>query len=311
MLESLIDWANTASADDFWQTAIFIALLSIGSFVAAFNFLIKKRIIQDIPTSRVRSAAQGYVELSGRSELIPGEAIKAPLTNTLCTWFSYEIEQYRQTGKRSGWRTIEQGESDALFLLIDDTGQAVIDPDGANITPAIKEVWYGNSRTPDPAGSRKRNWFHITGGRYRYTEERIHPADPLYAIGMFKTTGDDKGNSDINNDVRELLKEWKKDSVALLKQYDTNNDNKIDMNEWNRVREAALNQVMTRHSEMKNMPLVHMMSNTCDARRPYLLSAVAELELAKKYSLNAALCITVFFFAGILAAVLISARIAG
>jgi hypothetical protein len=37
--------------------------------------------------SRVRSAAQGYVELDGVGMLPPGSTNRSPLTGTPCTWF--------------------------------------------------------------------------------------------------------------------------------------------------------------------------------------------------------------------------------
>ena len=311
MIETLTGWANNAPAEDFWRAAIILILGSSGGFIGAFYYLMRKRIIQDVPTSRIRSAAQGYVELAGRSALIPGKEIRAPLTGTVCSWFFYTIEEYRRSGKRSRWVTVELGSSDALFLLIDDTGQAVIDPEGASITPAVTDVWYGSSRQPDQSAVRPGGgWWRFTSGRYRYTEKRIHPGDPLYAIGLFNTTSGGTGY-DIDNRVRVLLGEWKQDSATLLKQFDSNRDGEIDMEEWNRVRETALRQVMARHGEMKNFPSVHTMSDTRDLRRPYLLSAITEPRLVKKYNKNAGLCITAFFIAGILAVWLVGIRLGG
>ena len=313
MIDAIAGWAETASPDDFWKVAITLVLLTVACFIGAFYFLIRKRIIQDTPTSKIRSAAQGYVELKGHCELMQGEQIKAPLTHTLCVWFFYMIEEHTRSGKYSKWVTIEIGTSDELFLLIDETGRAVIDPEGAGITPAIEEIWYGHSRTPDISPERKRGnkWFQFIQGRYRYTEQRIHPGDSLYALGLFNTTGGDNRELDQNNDVRVLLKEWKQDSEALLKKFDANKNNKIDMDEWNKVRKAALDQVKSRYAEMAAMPPVNMMNNTRDLRRPYLLSAFPEYKLVKKYATNAGLCITVFFFAGILATWLISIRLTG
>ena len=48
-----------------------IALLLGGAALwGAFNFLKRKRIIEDTPTALVRSAPQGYVELQGQAELL-------------------------------------------------------------------------------------------------------------------------------------------------------------------------------------------------------------------------------------------------
>lgn len=311
MIETLTNWASNAPAVDFWQITIILMLVSGGGFIGTFYYLIRKRIIEDVPTSKIRSAAQGYIELNGHSALMPGTEIRAPLTGTVCTWFYFTIEEYRRSGKRSRWVIIERGSSEALFLLIDTTGQAVIDPEGAGITPAVTDVWYGSARQPDPGTARAEGgWLRFSGGRYRYTEERIHPGDPLYVIGLFNTIGAATGY-DINDEVRKLLVEWKRESESLLEQFDTNRDGGIDLEEWNQVREAAWRQVKARHDELKNFPPVHMMSDTRDGRRPYLLSVLAESGLVKKYGKNAGLCITAFFIAGILAVWLIGIRLSG
>ena len=313
MIDAIASWAETAPSDDFWKVAISLVVLTAACFTGAFYYLIRKRIIEDTPTSKIRSAAQGYVELNGRCELMDGEKINAPLTKILCVWFSYTIEKYTRSGRNSRWTIVETGISDGLFLLLDETGQAVVDPEGAGVTPAIEEVWYGYSRMPDTSSSRtrKRTWFQSGSGQYRYTEKRIHPGDPLYALGLFTTTNNENRELDMSNDVRVLLKEWKQDSDDLLKKFDVNHDNKIDMDEWSRVREEALKQVKARHEEMRSLPPVNMLNSTRDMRRPYLLSAFPEHKLVKKYATNAGLCITVFFFAGILATWLISIRLTG
>ncbi|WP_455203621.1 hypothetical protein [Kaarinaea lacus] len=62
-------------------------LLAIGGGVVAFYFaflyLKRARIIEDTPTSKIRSAAQGYVELQGRAQTMEGAPIIAiPGANT-------------------------------------------------------------------------------------------------------------------------------------------------------------------------------------------------------------------------------------
>ena len=307
-LSALSEWAHTAKADDFWLFVILLVLAAIGSFIFAYVYLIRKRIIQDTPTSKVRSAAQGYIELIGCGELFPGDIITAPLTKTSCTWYSYSIEKKKNSGKNSHWVTIEQGDSDTLFLLIDDTSQATIDPEGAVVTPTTTTIWYGHSKYPSSDSAKKQSQYM---GDYRYTEKRMHPGDMLYSIGLFATVGGAGAVINVNDDVRELLAEWKKDSEALLKKYDVNQDDQIDMNEWQQVRDDALKQVLANHTDQKTAPTIHLMSKTCDKRRPYLLSAVPQSDLVRKFSLYSGALMTTFFITGILATFLIKARLAG
>ncbi len=139
----------------------------------------------------------------------------------------------------------------------------------------------------------------------------MHPGDDLFAIGLFATVGGAGSEFNVNDDVRELLAEWKKDSEVLLKKYDTNQNNQIDMDEWQQVRDDALRHVLDDHAGQKSMPSVHLVSKTCDKRRPYLLSAVPQSDLVRRLVMKSGALITTFFIAGILATFLINARFAG
>src|SRR5690606_16652826 len=92
----------------------------------------RARLIEDTPTSRIRSAPQGYVELTGfaREVAAADTPLRGPLTGKPCVWFRYRIERY-QRGKRSGWHPVESGASAQWFELDDGSGRCWIDPAGA------------------------------------------------------------------------------------------------------------------------------------------------------------------------------------
>jgi hypothetical protein len=147
-MSAIIEWGKHSASDDFWMVAGIAIVLTIAGFAGAFYFFMRKRIMEDTPTSKIRSAAQGYVEIDGTGDLLEGPPIIGPLTGKTCTWYSYKIEERRRSGKNSNWHTLEKAISDELFLIIDDTGQCIIDPEGASVTPAEKDVWYGASSRP-------------------------------------------------------------------------------------------------------------------------------------------------------------------
>lgn len=113
----------------------------------------------------------------------------------------------------------------------------------------------------------------------------------------------------MNEDVRELIREWKTDAETLMKKFDANDDGEIDLNEWQRVREEAYKQVMEKHSEQKLLPPVHLMSKTNDKRRPFILSAIAQDDLTRRLHLYAVLSITAFIICDSFSALLISIRL--
>jgi hypothetical protein len=306
------NWVTQTPADDFWKLSIFLVVAAVGGFIGAFYFFLRKRIIEDTPTSKVSSAAQGYVELSGHGKLMEGSTLSGPLTGTTCTWYSYTIEEHRNSGKNSHWATIEKDTSESLFLLIDISGEIVIDPENANVTPSISDVWYGYSRHPELKGGgvrKKKGLFSFGIGSYRYTEKRMHPDDPLYAIGLFNTVGGTGTAYDANIDVAHLLREWKTNSQQLLARFDENKDGQIDMEEWQKVRAAAFKQVQSQHAEQKAIAPVHLLSKTCDPRRPYLLSALPEYDLVKRYRWYSTGLLITFFIAGTLATWIIGIRL--
>lgn len=307
LLENTRAWATQAPADDFWPIAIGLAVISLVCFVAGFTYLYRKRIIQDTPTSKIRSAAQGYVELIGEGQLPDGEIITAPLSGKTCLWYSYEIQEKRRSGKNTRWVTVEDDISESMFLIQDDTGQALIDPEDAKVTTRHSDTWYGSSRYPENGIPSSK--FSLGIGRYKYIERRIHPEEPLYTIGLFTTTGGSNIKLDINQDVRELISEWKKDSEKLREQFDTDQDGEFDLLEWEKVREAALKQVLADHNEIRSIPSVNILGKTCDRRRPFLISAYPQSETIKKYTLYTSLGFTTFFISGLISTWLISMRL--
>lgn len=274
-------WVHNAPADEFWTVVGVLAVACGIGLVQGFRFLLRKRMIEDIPTSKVRSAAQGYVELEGYGELMDGPPILSPLTGSRCVWYQYSIEERRGSGKNRRWTTVESARSSDLFLLIDDTGECVIDPDGARVTPAVKETWYGANRDSKPRITGTR-WISL-GGRYRFREARLHPGDPLYAIGLFETVGGAGSGADHQTMLRELLREWKTDSDMLLQRFDANNDGEIGLEEWEAVRAAAWQEVLGQHAELQTAEPVHTLTATRDSRRPFLLSALPQFDLVKRF----------------------------
>ena len=85
-----------------WLFLAFFISASLLLLYQAFDNLKKARIIEDVPTSKIRSAHQGYVELTGVSRSQDHNLLSAPLTGTRCLWFDYRIERYKG-GKNSRW----------------------------------------------------------------------------------------------------------------------------------------------------------------------------------------------------------------
>jgi hypothetical protein len=283
---------------DLWFGLLSLGVAVVAGGAAALRLLRIARLIEDTPTSRIRSAAQGYVELAGNSLQLPGTHNPAPLTRRPCVWWRYRISRRTERGagssRRKGWETIASGTSSQPFLLDDETGQCIEQPDGAEIVPTESTTWYGD--TPWPASGPDRK-LSLTGGRgYRYVEDRIYEHERLSALGDFRSTAS-SGALDPQAALAQVLTEWKQDQPALVRRFDKDGDGRIDMAEWNAARQEARRTAMDRDAERPARQNYHVLCRP-DGGRLFLLAALPPGDLARRYRRRAAVS-----FIGFVAAV--------
>lgn len=303
----LISQVRGMATDDFWIFASILIAVGLAGAVGAFLMFKRGRQIEDTPTSRIRSAAQGHVELEGIAQLLPGEPVVAPLSRRMCAWWKFSIEKketsYSNGRSRTRWRTIESGTSDEMFQLTDNTGECVVDPEGATVIPNRKITWYGSSHRPSRAPE-KTQWIGF--GRYRYKEERIEPGSALYALGWFRTQGGIAHGFDEKSEIRELLAEWKQDEQKM-REFDADGDGNIDLQEWEAARAAAIEKVRSSMLERAVDPDIHVLSKP-PRRLSFILSTLPQAQLIRRSKMLSLLGLTVFFIGGASSIWLLTAR---
>lgn len=274
----------TSPPERFWSVLGGLGMITLWMFYLGFRQLNHARLIEDTPTARIRSAAQGYVELEGRAVALPGEPIYAPLSGRPCVWYQYRIDRREAwfQGRRQRWVSLEQGESEAIFGLEDSTGRCVVDPEGARIHPAHELTWYGHERYPVHTPPGHSDFL----GPYRYRERRIEPGDPLYALGWFKTLKDDAGQG-LMEETRALLQRWKADHKALLQRFDLNRDGQIDASEWEIARKQAAREALRAHLRQPPGENIHLLCKPSSQGYPYILAAARQSDLVTRYRLRA------------------------
>lgn len=256
-----------------WPYALgVVALVSFFAWILAYH---RYRRIRDLPTSKVASAAQGYVELFGRSDRLEGDPLVSKLTFLPCCWYRYYVERKSSNDK---WQHVDSGVSVAHFLLVDDTGRCVISPEGAEVLSTRKQVW--------------------TEGEYRYTEWLLLPQGPLYAVGEFVTKGGRNAELDEREDVSALLADWKEDRAELNKRFDLNGDGTIDLKEWELARLQARREVRKRHVEIRSQNGVNLLRKPRDGRL-FLLSNEMPEKLGHRFAFWSGIHLLVFFGAGL------------
>lgn len=173
-------------------------VLGTGLFIYGLRNYSKVRLIQNTPTSKIRSLAMGRVEVNGNIRPYNNQVFKSPFTQTDCYYCSWKIEKYHQgTKNRSGhWRTIKSGKLGDYFYVEDDTGKVLVDGRLAEID--IGTDYQSQSFSPQIKSFLEKENININSlfgvsltigsmslaGRYRFTESCLEPDNILYVNGI-------------------------------------------------------------------------------------------------------------------------------
>lgn len=301
-------------AAKFWIVFLLASGFAAFALISARKNFIKSRLIEDMPTSLIRSASQGYVELVGLATL-KGQGLKAPLSGRPCLWWRYKIERHQKSGKSSSWKTVEKGVSKSDFFMDDGSGICRIEPAGAEISCLHKKIWYGHSRTPPTAtikapkpGLLNRLQPFLNSGRYRYTEFLIREGDPLYLLGHFVSDASGQRTLSIDQVAGQVIREWKKDFDNLLVRFDRDGNGRLDDKEWSLVQQAAKTQAVKKRTETAAKDMDHSVTKPADSSLPYLIGSQGQESLSRKFRWWALASAAAFMSSGALAAWLSSSR---
>lgn len=276
--------------------------ISLVAGYSGFRYLRRARWIEDTPTSRIRSAAQGLVELNGRCEAGGHPLLVSRLGRVPCLWYSFTVEQYRRSGKRSHWRVVERGGSERPFMLRDDTGHCWIEPAGAEVHPRQRRLWEGQHRWPEGGAG---TWLgRALGQRYRYTEQWLAEGEQLYALGWFESRGEGREAVDQQGIARDMIARWKRDFPGLLARFDLDRDGRLDPQEWGAVQAAAAQAAAGEVAVLQAAPLEHRLGRPPHRGLPFVLSDHHEEHLSRRLRWRSAGNLTVMAVAGTCAVLL-------
>lgn len=100
-------------------------------FYRGFRLLQRRRLILNTPSSKIRSASIGLVEISG---LATGAyVITSPLKQVDCFYYRSIAWELRQQGKSRNWVKIGEESLHVPFYLDDGTGTLLVDPNNAEM----------------------------------------------------------------------------------------------------------------------------------------------------------------------------------
>lgn len=177
------------------------SLLSLALLFWGFLSLRRKRLIENVPTSKVKGVFMGLNEVKGRARTdIP---LRSFITEQACVYYRSLVEEhysrtetYRDSeGKTrtrtvSGWKNVAGREDMMPFLLEDETGRLRVVPDGATIEPArVFSRTCGRSH-PLYYAKGPRSSIMDSTHRRRFTEHAIPVGAELYVMGMARYSDD-------------------------------------------------------------------------------------------------------------------------
>jgi hypothetical protein len=148
---------------------VILLLIGIVIFAVGFVWFRRKRLIENIPTSKIRSLAMGLVEINGVVVPYQEKLLVSPLTKKNCVYYHYLVERYEEhynpkTKRKEGhWVMVQNEKQNVQFSLKDDTGMVLVDPNRADVD--VKKD------------------YQTRQGNMRYSEWYIEPNDALYILG--------------------------------------------------------------------------------------------------------------------------------
>ena len=261
----------------YWLGAAVFGLAAVGSLYGFFARLRRDRVLSDTPIVRIRSAAQGYIHVEGHAAQPADSQIIAPLSHLPCVWWDYKIEKHEENSKGQGvWRSIDRASSVTPFILADSSGQCLVGPINAEITPTSRNVWTGTEARPSGLSPINQLWLN-SERKYRYTERLIAVGTRLSVLGELRS------HSELlraDQAAYALLRDWKRDQAGLTQRFDSNNDGRIDSSEWDNARAEA--QVESQKSQLQST--VERISVVAESTHgePFLIAPLDDRKLLQR-----------------------------
>lgn len=162
--------------------------LGIMLFIRGFRLLQRRHLILDTPSSKIRSASMGLVEINGLA--IGPYAMIAPITARPCYYYRTLVWEYKQQGKNKEWVKIAGECMHVPFYVDDNTGRMLVDPRGADLElhRDFQQEFNGSffsSRDDAPANVIQFMARHgiATSNKIKVEEFCIKPKNSLFVLG--------------------------------------------------------------------------------------------------------------------------------
>jgi len=180
-------------------------LLGFLCLLGALRASQRKRLVDNLPTSKTTGVFIGLVELKGTAEV--EQPLRSYLAEAACVHYSWSVEEHwsrtvtetdtdsegktrTRTRHESGWTRVADGGEMIPFYLQDDCGVVLVQPDGAKLEPVnvfdetcgwSDPLYYGKG----PGGA-----VADSDHRRRFVESAVPLHVPLYVLGQARERQD-------------------------------------------------------------------------------------------------------------------------
>ncbi|MDD2890894.1 MAG: GIDE domain-containing protein [bacterium] len=247
-------WVNMFTGGNMQPiTSIIIFGLGIWLFCYGFSLFNRKRLIQNIPTSKIKSLAMGLVEIQGRCFPVTDKPLIAPYSQKECVFYYFKVQEYtRGSNNHSSWQTISEGSSGMPFYVDDDSGRVLVDPTKAEIKLEPRYI----SSTPD---GKQNILLPLSSESMKYIESFIIPGESAFVLGTAKELKNCSEN--YTQKVAQQVTDWYY-NPEKQKEFDINRDGDIDKQEYILMKEKAEKLVVQK--EFKDIPIKNDITKLSD-----------------------------------------------
>ena len=159
-------------------------------FGNGFRSMKRKKLMESIPTSKIRSLAVGIAEIYGKATT-NAKLIRGPFSNEECIVCRVVIQEYNSWSKYNKWRTIKDVILNTEFMVEDETGKVQVEPYQATLDIPISyenNSGWGKNPPKHTIEFLKNNDINSDGilGSFnsrRFLEYTIKPGDNVYVLG--------------------------------------------------------------------------------------------------------------------------------
>jgi hypothetical protein len=292
--------------------------LGIYFFYAGFKELKSKRIIQNIPTSKINTGAVGTnVEVTGRIVCEKDEVVHAPISGRPCAFYSIEIQRWERSRNNRGlslghssstgfnrghWVTVESFYSGKGFFIDDSSGaNAMILVNGAVIKRKGGTQDFemqSNNFDQMPAGLRQslednqkklrkfklKNTSWPFSNRFRFREWNFPVGEKIFVLGHADSGLKAPKRNKMKFKTFLKAKKAIQQNDKLQARIDTNQDGHLDEAELERGAKVLALQLESKHSKEKLEDLASKTKLIFKQNKPnpFYISNMSEKDLIKE-----------------------------